>query len=290
MLNKNEILKDYFAVIKNNKSYRTLAITSFSRPNCSWNILHLAPCSNNLLSCMPLGPNVLWVQVWTRAPELDSCMDNLGSHIQLRLHSLPREGWDLAGAVNKNKDLAVQLFLVMVYAGLTDRKAGGLLSWWHLLKCWGAWMSQRLVIASGTLPHKELIFPPQLLTLKYHVSGTCGLYDEILKGSCHCFCNKSPTYWTEGALVWFWGGLQWSRLLWDKTMVVKDPAHKCQEFLPVTGKSETVWGKRIAPGTGRLLFECQSSLKSGPEYFIKTCLWFGSLSSEQGNCNLLQAL
>lgn len=55
-------------------------------------------------------------------------------------------------------------------------------------------------------------------------------------------------------------------------MVVKDPAHKCQEFLPVTGKSEIIWGKCIASRTGRLVFECQSSFKSGPEYFIKTCL------------------
>lgn len=39
-------------------------------------------------------------------------------------------------------------------------------------------MSQRLVIASGTLPHKKLIFPPQLLTLKYHVSGMC---DSMMK-------------------------------------------------------------------------------------------------------------
>lgn len=38
-------------------------------------------------------------------------MDNLGSHLQLQLHSLPREGLDLAGAVKKNKDLAFQLFL-----------------------------------------------------------------------------------------------------------------------------------------------------------------------------------
>lgn len=127
---------------------------------------------------MPLGPNVLWVQVWTRAPELDRCVDNLGNHIQLQLHSLPWEGLALAGAGNKSKDLAFQLFLVMVYAGLTDRKAGGLLSWWQLLKCWGGWMSQRVVIASGTLSRKELIFPPQLSTLKYHVSGIC---DSMMK-------------------------------------------------------------------------------------------------------------
>lgn len=186
MLYKNEILKDYFAVIKNNKSHRTLAITSFSRLNCSCNILHLAPCSDTLLSCIPLGPNVLWARVWARAPELDGYMDNLGSHLQLQLHSLPREGLDLAGAVKKNKDLAFQLFLVMVYAGLTDRKAGGLPSWWHLLKCWGGWMSQRLVTASGTLPHQELIFSPQLLTLKYHVSGIC---DSMMK------------YWKETVIV-----------------------------------------------------------------------------------------
>lgn len=47
-------------------------------------------------------------------------------------------------------------------------------------------MPQRLVIASGSPPHKELILPPQLLTLKYHVSEIC---DSMIK------------YWKETVIV-----------------------------------------------------------------------------------------